>query len=181
MRNRRKGSSGLGALRDKYSIRRRVFPLSALLGQVDHRDWAESQIGVSIVECLRHIYEKEQRFQLRDKRPAFLVTPQRGTALVEALFGAYPGDKSARYIGKAFEDVYGPERLPANPATWLKIFNSGAATPLRTTRYGLEANRSWMHDLVVFVFDPEKSTGLESTPRAKSRSARAAAVVSGFG
>jgi len=150
--------AGLGSLRDKHSLHRRVIPLEDFLRQQDHHDWSEPQIGLSILEVLRHIYEKERRFQLRDPRPAILVSPQRSTALVEAVFGAYPTQKPARYIGKGFEDVYRPEKLVPNADAWRKVFLTRAQTPLGVTRYGIEAKRSWMHDLVVFVFDPEKPT-----------------------
>lgn len=152
--------AGLGALRAKRGTHDRVIALSTLLRQLDHRDWSAPALGLCVTEVLGHIYETEQRFQLRDKRPAILVTPQRGSALVEAMFGAYPAEKPARYIGKGFEDVYRPEKMPLGQNAWLKIFKTGAETPLRVTRFGLEAKRSWMHDLVVFVFDPDKATDL---------------------
>lgn len=152
--------AGLGALRDKHGLHRRVILLKDLLRQLDHRDWSEPHLGLGIVEALRHIYDEEQRFELRDRRPAILVRPQRGSALVEAMFGAYPTEKPAQYIGKAFSDVYRPETMAANVDAWRKVIRSGAETPLRVTRYGLDAQRSWMHDLVVFVFDPKKTTDL---------------------
>ena len=152
--------AGLGALRDKHGLQRRIISLRDFLRQVDHRDWSEPHLGLSITEVLRHVYDEERRFQLRDQRPAFLVRLQRSTALVEAVFGAYPTEKPARYIGKGFEDVYRPEKLAPDADAWRKVFRTGAETPLRVTRYGIEAERSWMHDLVVFVFDPEKATDL---------------------
>jgi hypothetical protein len=54
--------------------------------------------------------------------------------------------------------VYRPQTLAPNADAWRKVFRSGAETPLHITRYGLDAKRSWMHDLVVYVFDPEKPT-----------------------
>jgi hypothetical protein len=152
--------AGLGALRGMHSLRRRVIPLKDFLRQLDHRDWSEPHLGLSITEVLRHIYDEERRFQLRDQRPGFLVRTQRSTALVETVFGAYPTEKPARYIGQGFEDVYRPEILTPDADAWRKVFRTGANTPLGVTRYGIEVRRSWMHDLVVFVFDPMKTTDL---------------------
>lgn len=152
---------GLGSVRSKHGFHDRVLSLKELFRQEDHRDWSEPAVGLSVTDVLRHVYETEQRFTLRNQRPSVAMTPSRSSPFVEAMFGAYPSDKPARYIAKGFEDVYRPERAPATPATWLKIVNSPTAiTPLRLTRFGLETNRTWMHDLVVFVFDPEKTVDL---------------------
>lgn len=152
--------AGLGSLRSKHGIHERVLFLNELLRQQDHRDWSEPAIGLSVIDVLRHAYETEQRFQLRDPRPAIRMTPSRSSPFVEAMFGTHPANKPSRYIAKGFEDVYRPERASASPETWLKIINAGAMTPLRATRFGLETNRSWMHELVVFVFDPDKTVDL---------------------
>ncbi|MFN4183352.1 MAG: hypothetical protein ACK4M6_01085 [Hyphomonas sp.] len=149
---------GLRDLRGRHTIHPRVIPLSQLLKKQDHRDWSEPSIGLGITEVLRHIYETEQRFQLRDRRPAYLVRKESGSAVAEAIFGVYPTDKASRYISQGYEDVYQPEKVPANAETWRKVFKTQVETPLRTTRYGLDAQRYWHHDLCIYIFDPSKAT-----------------------
>ncbi|MBK8545476.1 MAG: hypothetical protein IPL62_19270 [Caulobacteraceae bacterium] len=151
---------GMEALRERHTLHSRVIPLNRFLAKLDHRDWSEPTLGLGIVDALRHIYETEQRFQLRDKRPAYLVRSEGSSAVAEAVFGVYPTEKPAGYIGKSYQDVFVPEKVPANAETWLKVFSGGGETPLRVTRFGLDAQRYWHHDLVAFVFDPRKATDL---------------------
>ena len=40
------------------------------------------------------------------------------------------------------------------------MFKKGAETPLRVTRRGLETQRYWNHDVLVYVFDPTRVTDL---------------------
>jgi hypothetical protein len=152
--------AGLGALRSSNTLDRRVVLLRDFLRPSDHRDWSEPHFGLGVVDVLRQVYEQERRFQLRDPRPAILVRPQRGTALVESMFGAYPGEKHARYIGKAFDDVYQPETLAPGVEAWRKVFRGHGVTPLSVSRHAIEVNRSWMNDLVIYVFNPEKAVDL---------------------
>ena len=151
---------GLGSIRDKRRIHRRIMPLQELLTCQRNRTWSEPTIGLGVIDVLRHIYETERRFELRDKHPAILIKQSGATALVEAMFGLYPSDQSSVYITKAYRDVFKPRELDATPETWPEIFIRGAVTPLRVTEYHLEGNRSWHHDPVIFVFDPARSTDL---------------------
>jgi len=152
--------AGLGALRSQHALHERVLTLDQILRRQDHRDHAEPTVGLSVFDVLRHAYETEQRFQLRDPHTAIRVKPSRSSPFVEAMFGAYPTDKASAYFSKGFDDVFRPERADASPDTWRKIIKSRPMTPLRATRFGLEDNRSWMHDLVVYVFDPDKTVDL---------------------
>ena len=151
---------GLGAVRDKDGIRKRVIPLRELLSCQGHHNWSELAMGLGVIDVLKHIYENERRFELRDKHPACLVKSSRGTALVEAMFGLYPTDKPSGYIARAYRDVFKPKILEATPETWLEIYKRGAVTPFRVTGYQLESRRSGHHDKVIYVFDPAKSTDL---------------------
>lgn len=88
------------------------------------------------------------------------VSPERGNCAAEAMFGVYPGSKSTKYIEQNYRDVYQPEAAKCTPATWRRVFLKNAMTPLRTTRHGLDAQRNWYHDLLIFVFDPIRATDL---------------------
>ncbi len=153
-------ASGLGALRSASIVRDHVLPLSDLLRPEPNRDWSELFMGQSIIDVLRNIYDTERRFALRDEHQAYLIRPERNTALVEALFGVYPSEKLSRHFGRGFEDVYKPHKLKSGHEAWRKVFMERGVTPLITTRYGIDLKRSWQNNLVVFIFDPKQSIDL---------------------
>ncbi|MER8506355.1 MULTISPECIES: hypothetical protein [unclassified Mesorhizobium] len=148
---------GLAALRNDRLARTSVIGLDALLRKREDRNWSELSMGLSIVDPLAEIYETERRFRLRDARPAVAVPVDPTSALVEAVFGDYPADEASDYFAKSYANVFKPEVMKADHALWRNVFLDGAQTPLRTTQYGLEVQRSWQHDLVVFIFDPRRS------------------------
>jgi hypothetical protein len=76
------------------------------------------------------------------------------------VFGVYLQSSDVTYIQKAYRDVYKPEKVSANPDTWRRVFLKGAETPLRVTQHGLDTQRYWYHDLLLFVFDPSRATDL---------------------
>lgn len=151
---------GLGALRNTTGLRRPVIPLDALLACRQNRDWSELAFGLGIVDVLQHVYESEQRFQLREPHSAYLVKRHRGTGLVEALFGLYPDDGPSNYFARAYGDAFKPDVVEATPETWIKVYLEGSVTPLRLTAHGLERQPTGRDDPKYFVFDPAKATDL---------------------
>ena len=152
--------AGLGALREKYTDLPGVVDLDDFLKPREYRDWAEPAVGLSILDVFHDLYEKERRFKLKNERRALLIKPSRSDCRVEAIFGAYPQQRDIDYLQKNFRDVLEPIETKASPDAWLSVFDKDAITPLRLTRYGLDTQRYWYHDLVIFVFDPKKSTDL---------------------
>jgi hypothetical protein len=152
--------AGLGALREQHGLHPQVSLLAEFLTPRDHRDWSEPAFGLNIMDALRKIYETEQRFQARDKTPSVFIKPQRGSGLVESIFGAYPVQKDVAYLRDGYRDVFAPDLLEASPDSWRKVFKDGAMTPLRLTAHAMEAQRFWHHDRVVYVFDPTRPTDL---------------------
>jgi hypothetical protein len=152
--------AGLGSLREKYNLHPQVLTLKEFLTPRDHRDWAEPAFGLNICDVLGHIYKTEEQFQARDKRENLLVKVDRSNALAEAIFGVYPPQKDATYFARTYKDALKPAEVSATPEAWLKMFKEGAETPLHVTRYDLDTQRFWHHELVVFVFDPARSTDL---------------------
>ena len=152
--------AGLGALRERYTLREHVLPLKNFLIPSGHRDWSEPQFGLNIVDVFRHLYETEHRFQLRDKRPSVFVKPERSNGLVEAIFGTYPRQSDATYISTGYKNVFAPEELEASPKSWLEVFRQGAQTPLGVTQHEIDTERFWHHDLLIYVFDPARPTDL---------------------
>ena len=151
---------GLGELRGTSAVRPPVIPLDALLACRSDRDESELEFGLGIVDVLRDIYEREQRFQLRDARPAYLVKRRAGTALVEAVFGLYPDDGPSSYFTRGYVDVFKPAVVEATPDIWKKVYIEGGAAPLRLTAYQLEREPPSGPNPRFFVFDPAKATDL---------------------
>jgi hypothetical protein len=152
-------AAGLGAIRQKYAFHSEVITLEQLFKPKDGRNWSEPSLGLNIGDVLGHIYRTEQQFVRRDDRESFLVKPERGNAVAESMFGVYPTAEDVTYITKAYTDVFKPAEVKANPETWRRA-QKGAVTPLRVTRYGLEPERYWHHDLVLFIFNPARATDL---------------------
>lgn len=152
--------AGLGALREKYIMRPRVVTLGQFLAPERDRDWSDPAFGLNIMDVFRYLYESERRFQLRNDRPSVLVKRQQGSGLVEAVFGLYPQQPDTDYIAKGYKDVFAPGELRATPESLLEVFKNGAETPLKVTRHGLDLQRYWYHDLLIYVFDPSRPTDL---------------------
>lgn len=152
--------AGLGALRQKHTLHTQVITLKELLEPERDRDWSEPAFGLNICAVLAHIHKTEQQFVRRDKRASLHVLPERGNALTEVMFGAYPAHEDVKYIEQAYADVYHPEEVEPTLGNWRRVFLEAAETPLRTTRYGLQTQRYWYHDLVIYVFDPGRATDL---------------------
>ena len=151
---------GLGALRQATGLGPSVIPLDAFLACGRNRDWSEFKLGLGIMDVLNHVYESEQRFQLRDDRPAYLVKKRPGTGLVEAVFGLYPSDTQSSYFARAYGDVFNPTIVEGTPDTWTKVYMDGAVTPLGLTEYRLGRQPTWRDEPKYFVFDPAKPTDL---------------------
>lgn len=152
--------AGLGALREQLALDPQVITLKELFEPERNRNWSEPAFGLNVHDVLSHIYKTEQQFVLRDQRKSVLVMPQRGNALAEAVFGVYPSSSDVAYIQKAYMDVYKPAKVSAGPDTWRQVFLKGAETPLRVTRHGLDIQRYWYHDSLIFVFNSSRATDL---------------------
>lgn len=151
--------AGLGALR-QHHFHSQVMTLKELFEAEKDHSYSEPGFGLNIHDVLGQIYKTEQQFVQRDEREGILVKPQPGNALVESIFGVYPNAPDLGYIRQTYEDVYKPTVLDATPDTWRRVIRGRTETPLRVTRYGLNIQRYWDHDLLVFVYDPSRATDL---------------------
>lgn len=152
--------AGLGALRQKHALHPQVNTLKEFLEPKQDRNWSEPAFGLNVCDVLEHIYKTDQQFVHRDEQESLYVRPERGSCIAEAMFGVYPTAKPVKYIEQAYRDAYRPEVARPTPETWRRVFLKGATTPLRVTRYGLDLQRYWHHDLIIYVFDPLRSTDL---------------------
>jgi hypothetical protein len=151
--------AGLTKLRSEQ-FERQVVRLDQFLAPEGGKTWAEPAFGLSIQDVLRHVYETEQQFVRRDARESLLVSPLKGSALSEAIFGVYPEEPVVEYLRRDYEAVFKATVEAPSPALWIKALMQGADTPLKVTRTALNSERYWYHDLVIFVFDPTKATDL---------------------
>lgn len=152
--------AGFGALREKHTLHPQIVTLKEFFEPDRDRKSAEPAFGLNAFDVLAHIYKTEQQFELRDKRDHLLVTPVRASVLTEAVFGVYPSSDAIKYIEKAYREVYRPEKAETSPDTWRRVFFKGAGTPLDVTRHGLNTQRYWYHDPLIYVFDPGRATDL---------------------
>jgi hypothetical protein len=151
---------GLAAVRERLAIYPDVLALDELLKPEAHKDWCEPPFGLNIQDVQVHLYRTDQQFTKRDRRENIIVSPVRGSGVTELIFGAYPTQSSVRYLAKGYQECFQPTKLRATPESWKKIFVEHAGSPLSITRYGLDAQRYWYHDAVIFVFDPRQPTDL---------------------
>ncbi len=147
-------AAGLEAFRLRHGIGTRVLPLSGLMAKQHNRDWAEPSFGLTIFDAMRDIYTKELQFETRQPRTASLVKPDSNSLIAEAVFGCYPGGKLLDYFRAYYRTIFKPEEVPASPDAWRSAFRKGSFTPLRLTRYKIEAEVNRNDALTLFVFDP---------------------------
>ena len=152
--------AGLEKRWDEKRRKDRILPLNKLLHCARDRDWTEPSFGLSMVDPLQQIYETEQRFKLRDKRAAYLVSADGNDSMVEALFGAYPTEQTSSHFSEAFEAVYKPRREAPSIEVWRKVYLERAITPLRATGHGIEVEQHWNDNPLIFVFNPDRTTDL---------------------
>lgn len=151
---------GLGAVRERLTVYPDVLTLAELLKPEKHKDWCDPAFGLNIQDVQVHLYRTDQQFTKRDQRENIIIETERGSGVAELIFGVFPTQRSVGYIAGSYHDAFQPTTLSANPASWEKVFKEDAVTPLRVTRYGLDNQRYWYHDTVIFVFDPRRPTDL---------------------
>lgn len=135
-----------------------ILRLDELLRAEPNRDYAELTRGLSMMDVFREKYATERKFELRDQRDALFVKPIRKSLASEAMFGCFPISQDSHYFEQGYQDVYQPEVSEFSAQTWRRVFLEGAVTPLKLTRFKLETDRSWQHDVKIFVYDPSKTT-----------------------
>ena len=151
---------GLGAIRDRLTVYPDVFTLAEVLIPEKHKDWSEPAFGLNIQDVQADLYRTDQQFSKRDRRESIIVETEKGSGVAEAIFGVFPTQRSVGYIERGYQETFQPTKLRANPTTWEKVFKKNAVTPLKVTGYGLDNQRYWYHDAVIFVFDPRRPTDL---------------------
>lgn len=147
-------AAGLEGFRQKHALDTRVLPLSSLMAKQHNRDWAEPLFGLTITDAMRDIYTKELQFETKQPRIATLVKPDNRSLVTEAVFGCYPEGKPLDYFQENYQTIFKAEEIPASPDAWRNAFRKDHLTPLRFTRYKIDAGSDWNDVPTLFVFDP---------------------------
>jgi len=151
---------GLGAARKRLTVYPDVLLLADLLKPEKHKDWCEPAFGLNIQDVHAHLYRTDEQFTKRDRGENIIVASEKGSGVAELIFGVFPTQKSVANIARGYHDVFKPTKLSPNPGSWTKVFQENAVTPLRVTGYGLDSQRYWHHDAILFVFDPRRPMDL---------------------
>jgi len=126
----------------------------------DMRSFHDVSFGLSVLEVLRHKFKVERKFQLKHDSKSILVPANRSNGASEVIFGCYPNDETLQYLQQGYKDVFEPDVIASPIEGWREVFENGANTPLKTTREGISLDRTWNDDVVLYFFDPRKSTDL---------------------
>lgn len=151
---------GLGALRREHNLFPKILGLNEFLSQKYNHDWAEPTFGLSIIDVYRRLFETETRFKKKKDDLFAVVTPRKTDVLVEAIFGAFPKQLDVAYIAEGYSEAFTAKKCSATPDTWVQVFIEGAKTPLKITNYGIELERYWYNNPIIFIFDPTKGPDL---------------------
>ena len=143
-----------------WGSRDHIISLDELLRAEPNTDHARLTRGLSIIDVYRENYVTERKFELRDRYEALLVKPVQKSLAVEAIFGTFPHTKECKYFKQGYSDIYQPRVSDFSVGAWRSVFMEGALTPLQLTKFELETDRSWQHDLKIFVFDPSRVTDI---------------------
>lgn len=122
---------------------------------LDERGRVEFAAGIDILNVMKHLYDREYKYQQRHKVPFAKFETSEASAYFDIVLGAYPDDPAIRYIEDAYRDVFEPEVLPANATTALRLVEKGLAGPNWITRFGLEEGLGrGRSDHTILIFDP---------------------------
>ncbi|WP_447969889.1 hypothetical protein [Nitrospira sp. M1] len=150
--------AGLAALKSDTSLNRAVVSLNEFMEKED-QGLNEPHFGQSIFDILKHTYENERRFTLKNERPA-IIASSKNDLFAHACIGVYPEGNGTKYLSDEFRDVFSPEEVDSCAETWLKLFSNGVISPLRITFNHIEKQRYWHHKPIIYLFDPNNSVDL---------------------
>lgn len=155
-------SIGYGSLAEgKYGSRMetQLLSLDELFSSPDaHRP--KLQVGLSIMDVYRDLYESERKFALRDAPEALIFNENKYSKLVEVVFGAFPKDEGARQFFRAYVDVFNPKSADVSPEHWFELFEKGAISPFVPTNHQLEITPRSGTKLSFFIFDHRNNADL---------------------
>jgi len=149
---------GLAGVRD--SIADELYTLAEFLEAERGKSWAEPKFGLPVTDILHDLYKAEERFVLREPGRALVVRREQNCAAAEAILGCYPTENEVAHFERDYRDVYKPEEVSWTPETWLAHFQHEGLSPRIVTAHGLDRRRSWHHEPVIFVFNPDEPCDL---------------------
>ena len=123
----------------------------------DDRGRVEPKFGLPITDVHQAIFEKEQKFVLRESRSSIIVPPSRGSFISEVIFGCYPIEEPLAKYAQLYRNTFKPDEIAASPDAWRKRFIEGATTPSATTLFEIEEERRGWGDFSILFFDETSS------------------------
>lgn len=118
------------------------------------------KVGLSIIDAYHEIYDKKRQFVLRDKDAALIFNETSHSAIVEAVFGAFPKDSNTRHFLESYVNVYKPQARNLSPGDWERAFHAGEAFPFSPTFLNLDISSQSGNRFCFFVFDHTKPSDL---------------------
>lgn len=111
--------------------------------------------GLNVFELYRDLYRREFQFMLRHKHGIVTVTPEdrKYILFVSCVFGAFPKEDNLTYIGKAYNDAFGPETVKLNSEKLILLYKRGATSALRIGYDKIKVSYSDLHNPTLFVLD----------------------------
>ncbi|GJL56098.1 MAG: hypothetical protein NPIRA02_32300 [Nitrospirales bacterium] len=150
--------AGLAALRSETSLNSAVVGLNEFMAK-EYQGFNYPYFGQSIYDVLKHTYESERRFTLKNERPA-IIASSKNDFFAHACIGVYPEGNGTKYLSDAFRNVFSPEEVDSCPETWLKLHSKSPIFPLGITFNHIERVRYSHHEPIIYLFDPNSSLDL---------------------
>lgn len=138
----------------------RIIQLSDVLEREGNRE--ERGYGLNVFGLYKALFEKEFQFQRRHKHSIVQVkTEDKLFAPFSAcVFGAFPASSKLRYFERGYEDVFAPDCISLNGATYLKLNRSGCTPPLHIGQLKLEVQSKAHAEPTLFVLNAHEPKDL---------------------
>ena len=139
---------------------KRVLQLTDILPQRDETGW--DKYGLSVHELYMELYEKEFRFELRQKYNFVDVETASPTFanFVAAKFGSFPIQEQFGYFQQNYDKIFNPKLITLDPEKCLELYKSGYASSLGIGREKLQVDYHSRRDPTLFILDVEQSKDL---------------------
>lgn len=113
--------------------------------------------GMSTFDLYKDLYDAEFQFVRRHGHDIVDVAVAAGSdsfkGFAACAFGAFPADEGLRYLGRAFEDAFGPEKVSLNGASLAGLYGRPFTSPLRIGHSKIDVDYHNRDDPTLFVLD----------------------------
>lgn len=139
---------------------KRVIQFADVLAQPN--EVGSDKYGLSVHELYTELYEKEFRFELRQKYNFVDVETASLTFenFVAANFGSFPTQEQFGYFQRNYQKIFNPKLITLDPEKLLELYKSRYASPLGIGREKLRVDYHSRRDPTLFILDVEQSKDL---------------------